>query len=389
MLHKVKRIDWSIILILLAFLVISTMLIYSATMDTKYAGFHKNNVVYYGLGFACLFVVSMLDYRWIVKTSVYSYIIGILLLIGVFSPLGKVYFGARGWYEIPVINMSFQPAELMKLLLIITIAAYMARRNGEKLELLRDVIPIGLLTAVPFGLILIQPDLGNAIILIVILLGLYWIGNIKLLHVLLGTAIVAGAVAGFIYVFTTYHQPITDAMSKAGVGHWADRFDTFLDISNDNESAQERKDKDRQAKNSQIAIGSGNMLGDGFTQGTSIHANFIPVAYSDSIFVVVGEEFGFVGAAVLLVLYIIMIYRMIIISMETTDLAGSYIIVGIVTLYVFQIFENIGMLIGLMPLTGITLPFISYGGTSLLINMLAIGLIMSIRTHQEKPLDYA
>ncbi|MNI46390.1 Rod shape-determining protein RodA [compost metagenome] len=111
---------------------------------------------------------------------------------------------------------------------------------------------------------------------------------------------------------------------------------------------------------------------------------FVPYPYSDSIFVVVGEEFGFLGSSLLLLLYFLFIYRMILIAMRCIDKRGAYIIVGIVAMFLFQIFENVGMMIGLMPITGITLPFISYGGTSLLINMLCIGIVFSIKLHQEK-----
>ncbi|MNI59933.1 Rod shape-determining protein RodA [compost metagenome] len=143
------------------------------------------------------------------------------------------------------------------------------------------------------------------------------------------------------------------------------------------------KDKKFQVENSIRAIGSGLLEGEGYLKGTSIHSNFIPLAYSDSIFVVIGEEFGFRGSALLLLIYFLLIYRMILISIQSVHLSGAYIVVGVASMFVFQIFENVGMLIGVMPLTGITLPFISYGGTSLLINMLSLGLVMSVRLHQD------
>src|SRR5690606_3822391 len=138
-------------------------------------------------------------------------------------------------------------------------------------------------------------------------------------------------------------------------------------------------DAKHQSEKSLIAIGSGGLTGDGYMQGDSKNRKFIPYPYSDSIFVVIGEEFGFQGSALLLLLYFLLIYRMIIIAFQCYDLKGAYIIIGIVSMFVFQIFENIGMMIGLMPITGITLPFISYGGTSLLLNMVCIGLVFSIK----------
>jgi rod shape determining protein RodA len=381
-LAKLKKLDWTIVVILLCFMVISYMMIYSSTVDDpKYSKFHleKLNLRYYILGFICLFGVAMINYRIWLKTSVYAYIVGIVLLVALFK-FGVNREGAVGWFSFG--GLDFQPAELMKLILILTLAAFLSRLNGEKMELFRHVIPVGVIVAVPFLLVVMQPDLGNAIIFIVILLGMYWIGNIKFIHMLLGTVIVAGLLSGFVYSWKHYDKPIKTFMSDAGVGHWSGRIDTFL-----NPTTASKKDK-YQAENSRIAIGSGYLTGDGYLQGTSVHNNFIPVAYTDAIFVTVGEEFGFIGVSVLLILYFLLIYRMILISMETDHLGGSYAIVGIVSLYVFQIFENVGMLIGLMPLTGITLPFVSYGGTSLLINMVALGIVLSIRMHQTQETEY-
>lgn len=378
---KFKKVDWFIVVLLLCFAAAGTLLIHSATMDTKYANSHmpEQNLIYYALGFICLFGVALVDYRIFLKISPYIYGLGIILLLGLYVPgLGKVYFNARGWYSIPGINMDFQPAELMKLMLVFTIAAFMGRRNGEQLEIGRDIIPIGLIVGLPFLLVLLLPDLGNAVIFIVILLGMFWIGNIKFLHVLIGTVVVAGTIGLFFYLFTNYTDEVKQVMATMGGKHWGDRIETFLDPS------QASPEKIYQVRNSKIAIGSGSLMGEGYMQGTSVHNNKIPVAYSDTIFVVVAEEFGFLGAAVLLMLYFLLIYRLILISMETKELTGSFIIIGIVSMYVFQIFQNVGMLIGLMPVTGITLPFVSYGGTSLLINMISIGLVLSIRIHHER-----
>ncbi|MNC30721.1 Rod shape-determining protein RodA [compost metagenome] len=266
----------------------------------------------------------------------------------------------------------------MKVLLIIAIAAYAARKKGERLGFIRDVIPIGLIVFVPFMLVLVQPDLGNAMIFLVILLGMYWISNVKYTHVLIGTVVVVALVGGFVYTFKTYHEDIVK-MAGSKYDHWVDRIDTFIDPDNVDPAKS-----GYQYLRSKIAIGSGGLRGDGYLKGNSVHNNFVPVAYTDGIFVVVAEEFGFIGSSALLLLYFILIYRMILISIQSTNLAGSYMIVGIVSMYVFQIFQNIGMFLGLMPLTGITLPFVSYGGTSLLINMLSLGLVMSVKLHQEK-----
>ncbi|MDF2927302.1 MAG: rod shape-determining protein RodA [Paenibacillaceae bacterium] len=376
MLAKLKKIDWFIVLILLTLVVISCFLVYSATVDKQDYGpdFYKLIPRNASIGLVVFFIVALVDFRILVKMAPYGYLFGIALLVAL-RFWGVKREGATGWFATPMGD--FQPAELMKILIIIAIAAYVARRKGERLGFLRDVLPIGLIVFVPFILVLVQPDLGNAMIFLVILLGMYWIGNIKYTHVLIGTAAVVLLVGSFVYVFKTYHDKI-EVMAGYEYAHWVERIDTFIDP--DSVDA----DKSYQYDRSRIAIGSGRLSGDGYLKGNSVHNNFVPVAYSDAIFVVVAEEFGFIGSSALLLLYFVLIYRMILISIQSTSLAGSYIIVGIVSMYVFQIFQNIGMFLGLMPITGITLPFVSYGGTSLLINMLSLGLVMSVKIHQEK-----
>ncbi len=377
MLDKLKKIDLPIVILLLLFMIISTMLVYSATVDHPTISISiKKNLLIYAAGLIGFIFMTLFDYRLLSKIAVYLYITGIVSLVAVYF-FGARIHGARGWFELPG-GLTFQPAELMKLILIITVSVWLGRRGGERLELTSDVVPVGLLVLLPFVLVLIQPDLGNAIIYLIILLGMYWIGNIKYTHVLIGTAIVAGGLALFLLLFQHYHDPIEAFLGNMGFGHWVARIDTFLD------PGSVSRDAKFQVENSIRAIGSGGLSGEGYLQGSSIHSNFIPYAYSDSIFVVVGEEFGFRGAALLLLMYFLLIYRMILISIQSQHLSGSYMVVGVVSMFVFQIFENVGMLIGVMPLTGITLPFVSYGGTSLLINMLSIGLVTSVKVHQEK-----
>jgi rod shape determining protein RodA len=379
LLQKLKKIDFLIVAILLTFMVISTLLVYSATLGDMNIKFDlKKTIIIYIIAILAFIGVTFADYRIMIKISPYFYITGLALLAAVYK-FGKEINHAKSWFQLPGPGgLLFQPAELMKLILIIAIAAFLARRQGEPLHFLTDVLPVGTIMLVPFILVLIQPDLGNAIIFIVILIGMLWIGNVKYTHFLIGLLVAVAGLVLFLYLFTHYHEPIKKYFSENEKSHWVTRIDTFIDP----ESAS--KDQKFQVENSIKAIGSGGLNGESYLKGTSVHRNFIPYAYSDSIFVVLAEEFGFVGSSVLLLLYFVLIYRMILISIHCQDKAGSYIIVGVVSMFVFQIFENIGMLIGIMPLTGITLPFISYGGTSLLINMMSIALVMSIRVHQEK-----
>lgn len=383
MLDKLKKTDWSIVILMAFFMVISILVVHSATAnDPNFQGTDVKNVINYSIGFVVLFGMMLFDYRLLIKGSWYLYAIGILLLVAVYF-FGAEKNSAKSWFLLPF-GFNFQPAELVKLLTIIAIGAFMGRRDGEPLRFWQEVVPIGLMVMIPVGLIVIQPDLGNAIIFIVVLVVLYWIGNIKYTHVLIGVALIGGFLALFFYLFQIYYEPVVQYLRENEMVQWVHRINrihTFIDP--DAASA----DAKYQVYNSMRAIGSGGLLGETYMNGDSIQNRFIPLPYSDSIFVVIGEEFGFVGSSVLLLLYFLLIYRMIYISIQSLNRTGAYIIIGIVSMFVFQVFQNIGMMIGIMPLTGITLPFVSYGGTSLLINMMAVGIVLSVHVHQEqKPL---
>jgi rod shape determining protein RodA len=332
-------------------------------------------LIFYGLGFVVILLATLVDYRLILKVWYVWYALGIVLLLLIFVFVEEKN-GARSWFEFG--EVSFQPAEVMKLFLIIAIAALMGRRQGDPLRMRTDVMVVAAVAFLPFLLVMMQPDLGNAIIYIFIVLGMLWIGNVRYSYVMIGLAAVVGGLILFVTLFNTYNTEIRDYLKEHKKVHWYERINTY--IHPEEASADDR----RQSEYAKIAIGSGGLAGDGYLQGESKNRKFIPYTYSDSIFVVIGEEFGFQGAAVLLLLYFLFIYRMILIAYQCYDLRGSFIIIGIATMMVFQIFENIGMMIGIMPITGITLPFISYGGTSLLLNMMSIGLVFSIRAHQEK-----
>jgi rod shape determining protein RodA len=368
--------DWMMLLILGMFMGISTVLVRSATYNNpEYPNLDIKTLIFYGVGFFVVILATLVDYRLLLKVWYVWYAIGLILLVLVLFLVGETN-GARSWFNLGL--LSFQPAEIMKLFLIIAVAALMGRRSGDPLKMRSDVMVIAFFAFIPFVLVMRQPDLGNAIIYIFIVLGMLWIGNIRYSYVMIGLTVIAGGLLLFVTLFNTYNTQIHDYLEAHNNVHWYERINTYIHP----ETAS--ADASLQSKYAQIAIGSGGLAGDGYLHGESKNRSFIPYTYSDSIFVVIGEEFGFQGAAVLLLLYFLFIYRMILIAYQCYDLRGSFIIIGIATMMVFQIFENIGMMIGIMPITGITLPFISYGGTSLLLNMMSIGLIFSIRAHQEK-----
>lgn len=375
MLNKLKKLDWGILLILGLLMAVSVVAIHSATAYTpKYSGSVVKQLMFYGLGFGVAIISVLFDYRIVLKLWHVMYGIGIALLIAVYF-FGGVVNGAKGWFRLGA--FSFQPAEIVKIILIIGIAYLMGKRQGDKLNFSQDLLPIGAFAFLPFLLVMIQPDLGNAIIYFVIVVGMLWIGNVKYTHVLIGLSVLVAGLVLFVMLFNLFNEQIYTYLKDVEKTHWYDRINTFI---NPGEASADAR---HQSENAMIAIGSGGLSGDGFLQGDMKNGGFIPYTYSDSIFVVIGEEFGFQGSAILLMLYFLLIYRMIMIAFKCYDRRAAYMILGIVSMFVFQVFQNIGMMIGLMPITGITLPFVSYGGTSLLLNMLSIGLVLSIKAHQE------
>lgn len=361
------RLDYTILTILFLFWGISTVLIYSATSGTRFDGMHIQHFYMFGIMFVLTVALSLINCRLLVYPFVYVlYGFGIVLLVLVLL-IGKDINGAKSWLDL---GIQFQPAELAKFLLVLTVSRYMAAREGAPLELVRDVIPILLLTALPVVLIAVQPDLGSSIVFLAIVSGLLWIGNIQKKHVLLLVGIVVALVGSLVALYFLNNHLFFKVIQE----HQMERIEAFLDPETD-------PDKLYHVSNAKAAISVGQLAGYGLNRGPYVQNNLVPYTYSDSIYVVVGEEFGFIGSAVLLLLFFVLIYRMIQIALECRDLFSKYFTVGVATILSFQVFVNIGMHLGLLPLTGLTLPFISYGGSSLLLNMLSVGMVLSIRNH--------
>ncbi|NGZ76170.1 FtsW/RodA/SpoVE family cell cycle protein [Saccharibacillus alkalitolerans] len=379
MLGKIKNIDWTIVIILLMMAGVCIPVVHSAVSggsNAKMAGSDKLMAIYYVLGFIVFFIVSFINYKLFVKYALYLYIFGIGVLMLVWSPLSSNGInGANGW--ISVLGVSIQPAEVFKLVLIIGIGAFLVRKQKEKLRFWKDVVPVGLVAMIPFLLVIIQNDLGNALCYAIILAALLWIGNLKYTHALIFIILAGGLLYGGVTAYRAYHPQIVSFVGEhmSEQKHYLKRLDPILMPGVNDKSAYHQT-------RALEAVASGGMLGKGYMNGDL--SQKVPYTYADSIITVIGEEFGFVGMAVLMLLYFILIHRMIVIALECRDRAGPFIIVGVVAMFLYQIFENIGMNIGIMPITGITLPFISYGGTSLLINMASMGVVMSIHVYNQE-----
>lgn len=366
--RKFEKLDKCILFILLCLIAYGTLAIYGATTGTNLDGLHINNLYWFAAFCIPMFAVTWIDYKVLLgKLAYIFYGLGIGLLILV-KFTGENINGAVRWLKIG--SFQLQPSELAKISTLLLVAHLLGKREGEKLRFMQDLIPICIVFMIPTVLILKQPDLGTSLVFIGVMLSMLWMGNIRSQYMIIFLSIVVLAVGSVLWLFNSNQE----LLSKFIQPHQMSRIQTFIDPTSD-------PDKSWHVKNAMSAIGSGGLTG---SDGVFLKKGFIPYAYSDSIYVVIGENYGFIGSAVLLLLYFLLIYRMVQIVMESRELAGSYIVIGVIGMLVFQIFVNIGMHIGLVPLTGISLPFISYGGSSLLSNMIAIGLVLSVHAHKNE-----
>lgn len=364
-----KTIDWLIILILVGFGIFSYLGISGAS---PYVSLEGKQVIWYIIGFGFLAFILLFDYNLIGNFSYVFYIIGLALLVGVlFTPPIN---NATSWYNLGF--FSFQPAELMKIITIMTLAKYLSKRaeQEEPFSKVYELIPIFAITLVPMLLILIQPDLGNAVVFTGILISMMIVGGVRGKHFLLfGTL-----VAGFFGMMTYLYQFKQDIFFKLIKPYQWNRIVYWLNPELDPVG------QGFQLKQSLIAIGSGQLLGKGINADTQAKFGWVPVGESDFIFTVIAEELGFLGGSLLIFLFFFLIYRMVRIALDAKDAFGSYLVSGVIGMFVFQIFENIGMTIQLMPITGITLPFISYGGSSLVTNFMIVGLVLNVGMRRKK-----
>lgn len=368
-----KNLDYILIIDIIVLLGMSLLVLSSATAnftsDPLY--YVKRHAVSITLGIICAVFFLLFDYSKIVRFNNYIYILLIILLIAV-EIIGYASHGSQQWIAIGPFN--FQPSEFGKIMMIVCFASYLVKRQGE-LKTIKDLIPSFLYFSVPFLLIVAQPDLGTALVFLVILFGMLYVAgaNPKLLAGIIFTGVAVVALALALH-FSPLHLPLPLE------DHQLDRLVAFVD------PYQDPHGTGYNIIQSLVAIGSGGIWGKGLYNGTQVQLNFLPEHHTDFIFSVVGEELGFVGAAFLLLLYFVLISRSIRTAFRSRDLFGRLLVSGIVCMWLFHIFENVGMTIGVMPVTGIPLPFMSHGGTAMITNLCALGIILNVQLHREKML---
>ncbi len=352
----VKNADRILLILPVCFAIISIIIIGSTSYDNAFIITRdiKIQTLAYVLGFAGLFILLLFDYKMFQNYEKFLYIGSILFLLTVYVPgLGIEQFGARAWIDLKV--TTFQPSELVKLSFVILMASYFSQKR-DTLYNLKGVL-MSVLYSAPFIIIVLKEDLGSAIVFCAIWVFMLFFAGIdyKLFAKLAGLFMIS--------------IPI---MYRFMAGHQKERIDAFLHP--DTLSLP----GNYQVYQSKAAIGSGGFAGKGLFQGTQKELDFLPVQKSDFIFSVIVEELGMFGGIALIGLYTLFLYRLAKIAKDAIDLYGALIVVGFIGMFAFQIFENIAMTMGIMPVTGITLPFISYGGSSIVANMLALGLVLNV-----------
>jgi rod shape determining protein RodA len=327
-------------------------------LHTKFHGFGEKQLGFLAVGLVLMFIISLIDYHRLVDIAPWAYGIGVLALIVVLA-VGQRVMGARRW-----INMGggvhFQPSEWVKLILILAIARYFWGLIGRELTWI-DVGKAFALVGIPMALVLKQPDLGTALTYFPVLVAGLFLGGIRVKQVgilMLGFCVLAGGA----YLSGKRLKPYQQA-----------RINSFINPGSDPKGAG------YQILQSKIAVGSGGLWGKGTNKGTQTQGDFLPIPYTDFIFAAFCEEHGFIGGIGVLLLYFLILTRLIQNAQQASDIPGTFIIMGVVAVILFQILVNIGMVVGLMPVTGIPLPLMSYGGSSILFTFLALGIVMNIR----------
>lgn len=346
--------DWWLLAILAAICALGVVEIYSATHASALAGMHMKQVKWLLLGFALMFAVSRIDYHLVLDQALILYVIGLAALAAVLL-MGHTRFGAKRW--IPVMGQFLQVSELVKLIIIIVLARFFAEVRSDELSL-PDLIKAGLVVGLPLGLILMQPDLGTALVLIPMLVVGAFLAGLQWKHA------AAIALIGVLMLPVGWH--VLKPYQK-------ERVTSFL------HPEEDAKGSGYQVLQSKIAVGSGGFWGKGFGKGSQNQLGYIPVRYSDFIMAALAEEQGFKGVLLALGLYMALLLRLVQNAQRAKDRAGMFLVMGVAAALGFHVLVNVAMVIGAMPVTGIPLPLMSYGGSATLFVFMAIGLVMNVR----------
>ncbi|MGI6647729.1 MAG: rod shape-determining protein RodA [Bacillota bacterium] len=369
-----KNLDVPFIIAVVLVLIMGILILSSATLNvnTDQWFYVKKQIVGITLGLICLSFVLIFDYGIFLRYANYIYGFNLFLLTAVLVT-GRTAKGAQSWLDLGPLG-GIQPSELAKVMVIITLAAFLVKRQ-DNLDSLRGLIPVFVHVGIPLVLIMLEPDLGTSLVFIAITFGMLFIAGARssLLLKILGSGALVIALALIAHFKFGLPLPLEDYQLK--------RLIVFINPYLDGRGG---RGAGWHVIQSLVAVGSGGFWGKGLFNGTQVQGNFLPEHHTDFIFSVVGEELGFIGTTFLLAIYFTLLYRAIRIALKARDSFGTLIAIGIASMWGFHILENVGMSIGIMPITGIPLPFLSYGGSSMLANLISVGLLLNINLRREK-----
>ena len=391
--ERADALDWPLIWAIVGLMVIGTAFIYSATMANDVTGglpwyqqsFFKQTI-WYAAGIAAAATLCLVDYQAVARWALIVYWVNILFLILVLV-IGTKIFGARRWINVGFFQ--FQPSEFAKLSFIL-VQAHVLSRSQDELRSLRMFLKTLALTALPFLLILKEPDLGSALVLFPVGLVMMFVAGIPMKYLgrfVAGVGLLIGLLlVDILFAPQRWQIKLEDYQRHRLLVYFGKDFASPGAAPSDRQRARELQNKKSyNVKQALISVGSGGLAGKGWRQGTQNALGYLPraVAHNDFIFSVIAEEKGFMGSVVVLSLYGIVLFSGLRIAGQARDRLGRLLAVGIVALIFSHVFINIGMNIRLMPVTGIPLPLLSYGGSSVLCSLLAAGLLQNIQIHRK------
>ena len=355
---RVQDFDWTLLAIVGAISGMGVLEIYSSTHASGMAGMQWKQLTWIAAGLVGMFFISRIDYHTLMDQAPALYVFGVVGLLVVLV-IGYSRLGAKRWISIGGVA-NLQVSELMKLIIIIVLARYFSEVRTDRLTL-KDLVKVAILTIVPVALILKQPDLGTAMVLVPVAVVGAFLTGIEWKHLAVGVILI-GSLIPVGWHMRTHLKP-----------YQQQRIETFLHPEEDQRGAG------YQILQSEIAVGSGGFWGKGFGKGSQNQLGFVPVRYSDFILAALAEEQGFIGVCLVLLLYLGLILRLVDNAQKAKDRAGMYVVMGVTAILGFHVLVNASMVIGYMPVTGIPLPLMSYGGSSTAFVFLALGLVMNVR----------
>lgn len=359
-----KNMDYGILICTIILLTIGLVALFSATQNTGGTEFRKQ-IIWICVSIPIMMVIILIDYENIAKISPMLYIITLIALIAVLFT--KPVSGATSWFQFFNGRINIQPSEFAKITVILALSYFIAKlqeKGKDEISRPTRVLMILTLVAVPVILIIRQPDYGTALAFILAIVLMLFISGIKKRYIITGILLIVISIPA-LYLF------VLPAHAKT-------RIDVFLNPNLD------PRGSGYNIIQSKLAIGSGEFLGMGFLKGNQTQLGFLHPKTTDFIFAVIGEEMGFVVAAVVIIAYVILVTRAIYISKTAKNTLGSCISIGICGIFIFHMIENIGMTMGLLPITGVPLPFVSYGGSSMLTNLVMIAILLNISGRRKK-----